>query len=160
MIIDHIGVVVPNLEHAVAHWEKLFGYVRNSDIVINTRQKVRVVFLAKPDSLTVKLIEPSGPDSPVATVARRGGGLHHLCFRCDSLGNQISRLQMRGARLLVPPEPGEAFRNHPIAFLLAGNNLNIELIDTTEKEGWGASQAAENIGAPAWTKSRSASRSA
>jgi len=68
--------------------------------------------------------------------ARRGGGLHHLCFRCDDLKVQIPLLKENGARLTVPPEPGEAFMNKDIAFLLLENNLNIELIDTTEKKGW------------------------
>jgi hypothetical protein len=43
----------------------------------------------------------------------------------------------------VAPQPGEAFKNHPIAFMLAANNLNFELIDTTEKEGWVAADMAE-----------------
>jgi methylmalonyl-CoA/ethylmalonyl-CoA epimerase len=145
MIIDHIGILVPGLERAMDQWEMLFGYHRNSDIVRNTRQKVRVVFLSKPNSLTVKLIEPSAADSPVFQAARKGGGLHHLCFRCGALQTEIPLLQKRGARLLVPPEPGEAFNNHQIAFLLAGNNLNFELIDTSEKQGWGAGGLADSL---------------
>jgi len=137
MTIDHIGILVPGLDGALRQWETLFGYHRNSDIVLNTRQKVRVAFLAKEDSLTVKLIEPSAPDSPVHLAARKGGGLHHLCFRCPSVAAQIPLLQRNGATLLVPSQPGEAFNNNPIAFLLAGN-LNFELIDTSEKQGWGA----------------------
>lgn len=135
MTIDHIGIVVRSLDQAIQEWETLFGYQRSSDIVVNTRQKVRVVFLSKPHSLTVKLIEPSAPDSPISSVSRKGGGLHHLCFRCSALQREIPELQARGARLLVAPEPGEAFKNHPIAFMLAGNNLNFELIDTAEKQG-------------------------
>jgi methylmalonyl-CoA/ethylmalonyl-CoA epimerase len=135
MVIDHIGIVVRSLEHGIQRWEKLFGYTQNSEIVINTRQKVRVVFLSKKGSLTVKLLEPSEQSSAVSQFAQKGGGLHHLCFRCKDLELQIPVLKENGARLIVPPEPGEAFRNHDIAFLLAAN-LNIELIDTTEKEGW------------------------
>ncbi|HXI70962.1 MAG TPA: VOC family protein [Verrucomicrobiae bacterium] len=150
MIIDHIGLVVPGLEQAVDQWELLFGYKKNSDIVRNTRQKVRVVFLSKHNSLTIKLIEPTAADSPVFQSARKGGGLHHLCFRCGALQTEIPWLQQCGARLIVPPQPGEAFKDHPIAFLLAGNNLNIELIDTTEKQGWGngALAAAKNTEVP------------
>ncbi len=138
MVIDHIGIVVPCLERAMEDWQSLFGYQQNSDIVINTRQKVRVVFLTRKNSLTVKLIEPSTTDSPVFRAARKGGGLHHLCFRCSDLEEEIPRLKQHGAQLIVPPEPGEAFMNHPIAFLLTGNNLNVELIDTSQKQGWGA----------------------
>lgn len=144
MVLDHIGIVVPNLEGGMRLWETLFGYRRDSDIVLNTRQKVRVVFLSKKDSLTVKLIEPSAPDSPVFPAARKGGGLHHLCFRCPSVAAQIPLLQNKGARLIVPPQPGEAFNNHPIAFMLAGR-LNFELIDTAEKQGWGAGDLADAL---------------
>lgn len=134
MVIDHVGIVVRSLERGIRQWEELFGYRKNSDIVTNTRQKVRVVFLSKNNSVTIKLLEPAA-DSPISAFARRGGGLHHICFRCDDLNVQIPLLKAKGMRVLVPPEPGEAFQNRDIAFLF-GNNLNIELIDSTEKTGW------------------------
>jgi hypothetical protein len=59
-----------------------------------------------------------------------------VCFRCDNLQTEIPLLKEKGARFVVPPQPGEAFRNHEVAFFLTENNLNIELIDTKEKEGW------------------------
>lgn len=136
MIIDHIGIVVRSLEDGIQQWEEMFGYKKNSDIVLNTRQKVRVVFLAKKGSVPVKLLEPADEKSPVFLFARRGGGLHHLCFRCDDLKVQIPILEAKEAKFLVPPEPGEAFKNNDIAFFLARNNLNVELIDTEEKQGW------------------------
>ena len=140
MVIDHIGIVVRSLEEGLQQWEGLFGYTKNSDVVHNSRQKVRVVFLSKANSLTVKLIEPSASDSPVYHFARKGGGLHHLCFRCADVASQVPLLQDKGAIPVVAPEPGEAFNNHQIAFLLTKNNLNIELIDTSEKQGWAGNQ--------------------
>jgi len=140
MVIDHIGIVVRSLEEGIQQWSDLFGYRKNSDIVTNTRQKVRVVFLSKKGSLPIKLVEPSEPNSPVFQFARKGGGLHHLCFRCESLKVQIPLLEAKEAKFLVPPEPGEAFKNHDIAFFLTKNNLNVELIDTEEKEGWGEAE--------------------
>jgi len=136
MVIDHIGIVVRSLEDGLQQWESLFGYQRNSDIVVNTRQKVRVVFLAKRDSLPVKLVEPVDESSPIFAFSRRGGGLHHLCFRCQDLQVQIPILEAQDAKFLVPPQPGEAFKNNDIAFFLTRNNLNVELIDTEEKQGW------------------------
>ena len=136
MIIDHIGILVRALPEAVAQWEKLFGYIQSSRVVTNTRQKVKVVFLTKPGSVTVKLFEPTDASSPVYSLAQKGGGLHHLCFRCDNLEAGLPELQRNGARLLVAPKPGEAFNEHEIAFLFAGSsNLNFELIDTDEKAG-------------------------
>ena len=135
MIIDHIGIVVRSLEEGIQRWEALFGYKQCSSVVTNTRQMVKVVFLAKEDSLMVKLIEPSTDRSAVSSFARRGGGLHHICFRCAQLDPEIERLRQEGARLIVSPEPGEAFNNKDIAFLLVEPALNIELIATTEKAG-------------------------
>jgi methylmalonyl-CoA/ethylmalonyl-CoA epimerase len=136
MTIDHIGIVVRSLEEGIQQWETLFGYRKNTPIVLNTRQKVRVVFMAKKNSLTIKLIEAADPSSPVFSMARKGGGLHHLCFRSEDLSTEMPALKERGAVFIVPPQPGEAFKNHDIAFFLAKNNLNVELIDTHEKEGW------------------------
>ncbi len=133
MTIDHIGIAVWSLEEGIRQWRELFDYAQASPIVANSRQQTRVVFLAKPGSITIKLIEPSTAISPVAAFARKGGGLHHLCFRCENLDEAIPSLKRCGARFLVPPEPGEAFCGHPIAFFLAPGNLNIELIDTKEK---------------------------
>lgn len=136
MIIDHIGIVVPSLAEGIKQWTDLFGYTQKTLPILNSIQNVNVVFLVKSDSLTIKLIAPVSEDSPIKVFALKGGGLHHLCFRCDNLEEEIPILQERGARLIVPPQQGEAFNNHNIAFLLASNNLNVELIDTNEKRGW------------------------
>jgi methylmalonyl-CoA/ethylmalonyl-CoA epimerase len=135
MVIDHIGLVVPSLDEGIRHWQELFGYSQCSDIVVNSRQKVRVVFLSKSGSITVKLLEPAGDNSPITAFAQKGGGLHHLCFRCDDLRVEVAHLKAKGARLLVPPEPGEAFNNREVAFLWGKDNLTFEVIDTTEKVG-------------------------
>ena len=133
MVIDHIGIAVKSLEEAIGHWKDVFGYRQMTGIVTNTRQKVRVSFLSKEDSVTVKLIEPTDPGSSLYALARRGGGLHHLCFRCANLEEEMTRLGAQGLRVLVRPEPGEAFENKGIAFLFDNHGLNIELIDTEKK---------------------------
>lgn len=131
--IDHVGIVVKSIEQSIAYWEQTFGYRQMTETVINTQQKVKVVFLCKEGSLTVKLIEPTDGDSPVYRFALKGGGLHHLCFKCDALPQEIERLKDLGLRLLSSPQPGEAFENESIAFLYARDGLNVELIDTEKK---------------------------
>jgi len=135
MIIDHLGLVVRSIEKGIDHWEKVFGYKQMTEIVLNTRQKVKVVFLEKENSLTVKLIEPSDETSTIYAFAQKcgGGGLHHLCFKCDELDEEIANLRDKGLRLITSPQPGEAFDNEKIAFIYAQQGLNIELIDTDKK---------------------------
>jgi len=133
MKLDHIGIVVKSIEKSVEHWKIVFGYSRCTETVVNTRQQVRVVLLEKEGSLPIKLIEPVGSGSAIAAQAKRGGGLHHLCFKCESLLGELNRLQDLGLRVLAHPQPGEAFDNEDIAFVYAGQGLNIELIDTEKK---------------------------
>jgi methylmalonyl-CoA/ethylmalonyl-CoA epimerase len=133
MIIDHLGMVVKSIEEGINYWEKVFGYKQMTEVVINTRQKVKVVFLTKENSILIKLIEPIDETSPVYRIARKGGGLHHLAFRCKEIKEEISRLKSLGLRVITNPEPGEAFENNQIAFLLGDQALNIELIDTDKK---------------------------
>lgn len=133
MIIDHIAIVVRSLEQAIPLWEKAFGYSPMTSPVVNSRQHVRVVFLAKEGSITIKLVEPADASSPVSALAARGGGLHHLCFRCASLDDELLRLQQDGMIVVTAPQPGEAFDNEPIAFVYAGQGLNVELIESDKK---------------------------
>ena len=133
MVIDHIGLVVKSIEKGIEHWEKVFGYRQMTEAVINSRQKVKVVFLCKDNSLTVKLIEPTDETSSVFRFAMKGGGLHHICFKCNDMNNELQRLSEMGLRVLTAPQPGEAFDNENIAFIYAKHGLNIELIETGKK---------------------------
>jgi len=133
MVIDHVGVAVRSIEAGIEEWARLFGYRQATEVVVNTRQKVRVVFLEKAGSLPVKLIEATEATTPVAAFARRGGGVHHLCFRVDELRRGLAGLEAAGARVIVPPQPGEAFENEEIAFVFASQGLNVEVIDTDKR---------------------------
>jgi methylmalonyl-CoA/ethylmalonyl-CoA epimerase len=133
MTIDHICFAVKNIEEGIEYWESVFEYRQMTGIVINSLQKVKVTFLKKVNSLTIKLIEPLQDNQSLLNYVNRGGGFHHICFRCDNIDRKLSDLKDKGLITLVPPQPGEAFKNHDIAFLLARYGLNIELIDTDEK---------------------------
>lgn len=135
MNIDHICFAVKNLIEGVAYWEDVFGYKQMTEIIENTRQKVKVTFLRKDDSITVKLIEPTETNHSLVNFVNRGGGFHHICFKCSDINEGMKDLSEKGLLTLVKPQPGEAFNNNNIAFLMAKYGLNIELIDTDEKTG-------------------------
>jgi methylmalonyl-CoA/ethylmalonyl-CoA epimerase len=133
MIIDHICFAVKNLNDGIAYWENVFGYKQMTSVVVNSLQKVKVTFLHKKDSITIKLIEPVESNTSLISFINRGGGFHHICFKCSDIKQKMNELTEKGLLTLVPPQPGEAFNNHLIAFFLAKYGMNIELIDTDEK---------------------------
>jgi methylmalonyl-CoA/ethylmalonyl-CoA epimerase len=133
MNLDHIAIAVRDVEAAADRLCALTGYARLTERVTNSRQQVNVLFLRKSGSLDLKLIEPSGPDSPLWAFLRKGGVLHHICFKTPDTAAACESLTAAGARLLTPPEPGEAFDDALIAFLHFGFGMNVEVIDTDRR---------------------------
>ncbi len=133
MIIDHICFAVKDLQDGISYWNNIFGYRQMTGIVTNSLQKVRVTFLHKENSIDIKLIEPLETNESLLRFVSRGGGFHHICFRCNDINEKIDELKSKGLIMLVPPQPGEAFNNNNIAFLFARYGLNLELIDTDER---------------------------
>ena len=135
MLIDHICFAVGNLRDAIAYWEDTFGYIQMTEIIENSLQRVSVVFLSKQNSLLIKLIEPAEDNISLMNFVRKGGGFHHICFKCSNINEEMISLAGKGLLTLVQPQPGEAFNDHNIGFMLARYGINIELIDTDEKAG-------------------------
>ena len=97
--IHHVGVVVKHLKEAYAFYRGVLGLplVREAEI---TDQGVRAALLAAGES-ELELLEPLGPDTPVGRfLARRGEGLHHLCFEAYDVGASLAELARRGVPML------------------------------------------------------------
>jgi methylmalonyl-CoA/ethylmalonyl-CoA epimerase len=112
--IHHVGIVVNRLSEAYGFYRDVLGLplVREAEIA---DQGVRAALLAAGDS-EVELLEPLGPTTPVGRfLAKRGEGLHHLCFETPDVGKSLTSLQERGVELLdTAPRAGLAGQ---IAFL-------------------------------------------
>jgi methylmalonyl-CoA/ethylmalonyl-CoA epimerase len=78
MILDHIGIRVNSIEEGIKHWEKIFNYKQMTEVGINSRQNVKVIFVAKENSLLVKLFEPLSKNSSNISSLHRREGLHYL----------------------------------------------------------------------------------
>ena len=133
LLMDHIAVAVRSVEAAADRICGLLGYARTTERVTNTRQRVNVLFLGKDGSLPIKLIEPSDADSTLWEFVKKGGGLHHMCFKVPEVEAACADLAARGARVITAPQPGEAFDDQLIAFLYLGLGLNVEVIDTDRR---------------------------
>jgi methylmalonyl-CoA/ethylmalonyl-CoA epimerase len=103
--LDHIGIAVASLAQGAAFYEALGLEVTGTDEV--PEQGVKVAFLPVGDT-RLELLEPTGPDSPIARhLEKRGPGLHHLCVRVDDIEAAMRRLADAGYRLLSDePQPG------------------------------------------------------
>lgn len=130
MNLDHVCIAVRSIDDAANRFCELLGYSKKTDKVTNTRHRVNVQFLGKTDSLDIKLIEPSDSSSNLWEFIKKGGGLHHLCFKAPDVSQACEDLAKKGVRILSSPAPGEAFDDNLIAFCYLGYGLNLEIIDT------------------------------
>ena len=99
MKLEHLGIATPSLDEALAFWRDALGLeLTHPDVV--EEQGVRVAMLPAGEP-RVELLEPTGPDSPVAKfLEKRGAGIHHIAVRVGDLRGALARLKGRGARLI------------------------------------------------------------
>ncbi len=97
--IHHVGIVVESLEAAYGFWRDVLGLplLREAEI---PDQGVRASLLAAGES-EIELLEPTSADSGVARfLARRGGGLHHVCFETPDVDAALGGLRAGAVPLL------------------------------------------------------------
>ena len=97
--IHHVGVVVPNLEQAMALWRDLLG-LRLIKSQTMQDQGVKAALLQAGES-EIELLEPLSPDNGVGKfLAKRGGGLHHLCFETEDVERELDGAKAKGIQLI------------------------------------------------------------
>lgn len=106
--IHHVGIVVPNLEQAYGFWRDVLGLpVHKVATVVD--QGVRAALLTIGGS-EIELLEPLAATSGIGKfLARRGGGLHHVCFATEDVNAELAAARAKGIRLIdEKPRPGLA----------------------------------------------------
>ena len=94
-----------------------------SEPVVDPGQGVRIVFLDL-GGTQLELIEPAGPDSPVAKRVLKSPGLFHLCFEVDDLEETLRRLEAaEEATVIKPPQPAPAIDDRRVAFVVTTGTI-------------------------------------
>ena len=88
--IDHIGIVVPNIEKALAHYKNVFNKIGSKPIISET-QNVKISFIEF-SNVKLELIEPLSEKSPISNFLKKNplGGMHHVGLEVDDLNNTYS----------------------------------------------------------------------
>jgi len=125
--IAHIGIAVEALERVLPLYRDLLAL---PEAPLDDSDGARIVGLRAGDSL-IELLEAERPDTPIGRfVAKRGPGIHHICFAVDDLDGTLERCRRAGVRLVdeVPRMGAEGKR---IAFLHPASTAGV-LVELTE----------------------------
>ena len=97
--IDHVGIVVQNLDDALATYCGILGF-RLRERLDAPAHGVEIAFLDA-DHGTIELLSPTDEKSGTARfLARRGEGTHHVCFAVTDIAQTLEDLRARGVRLI------------------------------------------------------------
>lgn len=125
--IAHVGIAVPDLEQAAAFYRDVLGLVPRAPELADGAQ---ILSFALGES-EIELLAPREPDSPIARfLARRGPGIHHVCYRVADLDAALERCRALGYRL-VDEVPRRGAGGRRIAFIHPASTAGI-LIELTE----------------------------
>jgi methylmalonyl-CoA/ethylmalonyl-CoA epimerase len=114
--IAHIGIAVESLD---ALRPFLRDVLQMPEVPLDDTDGARIAGLAAGDSL-VELLEAADPASPIGKfIAKRGPGIHHVCFAVDNLDHALERCRRAGVRL-VDEKPRVGAEGKRIAFLHPG----------------------------------------
>lgn len=128
--INHVAIVVPEIEGAVSFWRDALGLDLHHVEEVPS-QKSQVAFLPVGES-EVELVRPTSEDSGVAKfLADRGAGMHHLCLEVDDIEGMLAALKAKGVRLIG--ETAQQLDGRKVAFIhpKSANGVLVELYQRT-----------------------------
>ena len=126
--LDHVGIVVHNLDESLHTYCNEFGFQLLERVQI-PEQLVEAAFLDGGNS-TLELIAPTDTKSGTARfLASRGEGTHHLCYEVDDIAAVVHMLREQGVRL-IDEEPRRGVHGL-VAFVhpKAAHGTMIELLE-------------------------------
>ena len=114
--ISHVAFAVVNLDRACEFYRDVLGAEIYGRKVVE-EQKTEVAFVKIGGTTKLELVAPVGDDSPIASfLAKKGPGIHHICFEVDGIEDRLHYLADHGIKL-VNPEPRRGAEGDKIAFL-------------------------------------------
>jgi methylmalonyl-CoA/ethylmalonyl-CoA epimerase len=127
--INHIGIVVRNIEKSLSTYIEDYGYDQISDILTIDNQRVKVVLLNCGNDVNVELIQPLSSESPVTTALNRGGGINHICYETEHFEEILEKFKNKVVRE-ARPSPESYFNKGRTFFIFRKG----ELIEFLEKK--------------------------
>jgi methylmalonyl-CoA epimerase len=128
MKIDHIGIVVHDIQEALKVYETALG-LPLTEVQEVPDQEVEVAFLPLGES-NIELVKPTTGDTGIAKfLTKRGEGIHHICIEVEDIEAALAQLKAHEVQLIDEvPRQGAHGR---VAFIdpKAMHGVLIELVE-------------------------------
>ena len=127
--IDHIAVLVDDLEKTLAFWRDGLG-LELAGVEDVPAEKSMVAFLPVGGS-EVELVQPTTDDSGLARyLEKRGPGMHHVCLEVDDIKAMLRGLKEQGVQLInETPVVGPGGKRYAFIHPKSANGVMVELYE-------------------------------
>jgi methylmalonyl-CoA/ethylmalonyl-CoA epimerase len=126
--IDHIAIVVKDIDKAIKGYEEMFGFKKISKMEFGGGEAI--VAIIKVGDINLELFQPVKAGTAFDKFLKEnGGGLHHISFLTDDILKEIKNIKAKGKKM-THNEPIE-LPDAKIAFVDAASaeNVSIELAE-------------------------------
>ena len=134
--IDHIGIVVKDLNDALKTYEEVFGLKVVKKEQLKT-MNVEIAFVQTGEVL-IELLQPKGPDSGMIGefLTQNGEGFHHIALRVPSIEQAMERAKQFDMQL-QDDEPQDGADESRITFIEPDCTQNVftELVERKKEVG-------------------------
>jgi len=96
--IDHIGIIVRDLETGIAQFSEQLG-LKCEAVMEKDDIGLRIAFFAI-GGVRIELLEFKKPIEGVDEITFKGFGIQHIAFRVDDFQGTLEELKSKGLRLL------------------------------------------------------------
>jgi len=127
--IDHVAMVVEDIEGALAFWRDALGL--SLELLQEVpREKSAIAFLPV-SGVEIELVQPTSADSGIAKyLEKRGPGMHHICLEVDDISAMLAQLKEKDVQLIhEEPVIGDGGRKYAFIHPKAAFGVLVELYE-------------------------------
>jgi methylmalonyl-CoA/ethylmalonyl-CoA epimerase len=127
--IDHIAVLVDDLEGPLSFWRDALG-MEMTHVQDVPAEMAEIAFLPTGGS-EIELVHPTSADSGLARfLEKRGPGMHHICLEVDDIVGMLAQLKARGVQLINDtPRVSPTGKKYAFIHPKSANGVMVELYE-------------------------------
>jgi methylmalonyl-CoA/ethylmalonyl-CoA epimerase len=130
--IDHIAVLVEDLEAPLNFWQEALG-LELTHIQDVPAELAQIAFFPTGGS-EIELVKPTTLDSGLGRyLEKRGPGMHHICLEVDDIDGMLAQLKEKGVQLInEEPRVNAAGKKYAFIHPKAANGVMVELYELSK----------------------------
>lgn len=136
MQVHHIGYLVKRMNNALSSFEYL-GYRRTGAVFYDEGRDAELCFLesAGGGKICVELVSPRRTSPLYGLLKAYKNTAYHICYRVDSIREEVARMEQNGYRMFRESEPAPAIgENASVAFLMSPDIGMVELLEIRQNK--------------------------